>query len=406
MVRPVPLARAALAALLALIALPAAATPSPAATVAVAFDRTAIRPVLAEGLADRVTGRAVSADDPVRIASISKLVTALGVLRLVDQGQLDLDRDVSDYLGFALRNPAFPDRPITLRLLLSHQSSLVDGGELYIIPLGVTLRERLADPRVWDRDHAPGSGWFHYTNLNFPVVASVMERVTGERFDVLMQRLVLRPLRLDACFNWGAGCSAQAFRRAVVLYRADGSVARDDLRGNPPVCPVAVAEGQPCDLARYRPGDNGALFSPQGGLRIAMRDLARIGQLLARRGQGFLAPRSFAALTTPAWRFTGGNGLGEDGTASGFFCAYGLAAQTVAVGGAGCHDDLFDDGRRRIGHSGEAYGLRSGLWLDPVSGRGLAFFTSALPDATPRGRSAFTAAEEALVERARAVPFR
>ncbi len=149
--------------------------------------------------------------------------------------------------------------------MLSHQSSLLDGEDLYIIPLGMTLQQRLADPRVWDRDHAPGSGWFHYTNLNFPVVASVMERVTGERFDVLMSRLVLQPLGLDACFNWGAGCSASAFRRAVVLYRDSGEVARDDLKGNPPACPVVVQEGRACDLSTYRPGDNGALFPRRVG---------------------------------------------------------------------------------------------------------------------------------------------
>ncbi len=184
--------------LLALAANPALAAP---ATVAVSFDRQQVRPVLAEGVADKASSRAVTADDPVRIASISKLVTALGVMRLVDEGKLDLDRDVSDYLGWELRNPAWPDKPITLRLLLSHQSSLVDGGELYIVPLEETLRRRLGDPRVWDTAHAPGSGWFHYTNLNFPVVASVMERVSGERLDRLMTRLVLKPLKLDACYN-------------------------------------------------------------------------------------------------------------------------------------------------------------------------------------------------------------
>jgi CubicO group peptidase (beta-lactamase class C family) len=205
----------------------------PPATVAVAFDRSHIRPILIEGEADRLTRRMVTADDPVRIASISKLVTALGVLRLVDTGKLNLDRDVSDYLGYRLRNPSFPDNVITLRLLLSHQSSLLDGIDRYIIPLGETLQQRLTEPALWDGAHAPGSGWFHYTNLNFPVVASVMERVTGERFDHLMQRLVLRPLRLDACFNW-SGCSASAPGRAVVLYRATGEVAKDDLHGLPP----------------------------------------------------------------------------------------------------------------------------------------------------------------------------
>lgn len=391
----------------AILVLAAAAAPLPTpATVAVAFDRSRIMPVLAEGEADRATHRPVTADDPVRVASISKLVTTLGVMRLVDRRRLSLDRDVSDYLGYAVRNPAFPDRPITLRLLLSHRSSLVDGDELYLIPLGTTLRERLGDPRVWDPAHPPGSDWFHYTNLNFPVVASVIERVTGERFDVAMSRLVLRPLRLNACFNWGAGCSADAFRRAVVLYRASGEVARDDLRGQPPACPVFVRAGAGCDLSGYRLGDNGALFSPQGGLRISMRDLARVGQLLARRGQGLLSPRAFAEMTRIQWRFDGTNGVGEDGTASGFFCGYGLALHTIGAGGPGCHDDLFGDRAVRIGHSGDAYGLKSGLWWDPRSGRGIAFFTSAVAPGAPTGRSAFIAAEESVVERAGRMPFR
>lgn len=386
--------------LLALLAAPAMAAPLPA-TVAVTFDRATIRPVLAEGLADRDTGRVASADDPVRIASISKLVTALGVMRLVDQGKLDLDRDVSHFLGWQLRNPHFPDRPITLAMLLSHQSSLIDGGELYLIPLGVTVRERLADPRVWDGTHPPGSGWFHYTNLNFPVIASAMERATGERFDVAMSRLVLKPLGLDACFNWGAGCSAEAYRRAVVLYRASGEVARDNLKGNPPVCPVFVGEGQRCDLSTYRLGDNGALFSPQGGLRISMRDLARIGQMLAKQGKGFVSPRAYARLFRPAWQFDGKNGLGENGEADGFFCTYGLTTHRLANRAAGCRDDPFGDGIVRWGHAGGAYGLRSGLWFDPRTGRGVAFFTSAVRDDEPNGRSAFSAIEERILSRVR-----
>lgn len=380
----------------ALLATPALAQP---ASVAVRFDRQSITPVLAEGEADKASHRAVTADDPVRIASVSKLVTTLGVMRMVDRRQLDLDRDVSDYLGWMLRNPAFPDRPITLRLLLSHQSSLLDGGELYIVPLGTSLRERLADPRVWDGQHAPGSGWFHYTNLNFPVVASVMERVSGERFDHLMQRLVLKPLKLDACYNW-SDCSPAAVQRAVVLYRASGEVAKDDLAGKLPDCPVVPDAQGNCDLSTYVPGHNGALFSPQGGLRISMRGLARIGQMLGRQGAGFLSGRSYVELTQARWRFDGTNGLGEDGAASGFFCAYGLAVQRIGSRGTHCRDDLFGDGTARIGHSGDAYGLKSGLWVDPVSGKGLAYFTTEVAPDAPTGRTAFTRREEAIVERA------
>ena len=389
------MARIALLLLALVVAAPLRAAP-PAAVV-VAFSRTAVKPLLAVGEADRASHHAVTADDPVRVASISKLVTTLGVLRLVDQHRLSLDRDVSDYLGWRLRHPAFPDRPITLRLLLSHQSGLVDGDDLYLIPLGASLKARLADPRVWDSAHAPGSGWFHYTNLNFPVVASVMEAATGERFDRLMRHLVLRPLRLDACFNW-QGCSAGAMARGVVLYRASGEVAKDDAASRPPACPVLAPPGDPCDLSAYRPGDNGALFSPQGGLRIAMNDLARIGQLLARRGRGLLSPHAFAEMTRPQWRFDGHNGLGESGEPDGFFCAYGLGLHLIGGGGPGCRDALFGPGQRRLGHSGSAYGLRSGLWVDPRSGRGLAFFTTAVADDDAGRATAFTHAEEALVE--------
>ena len=395
--------RRALGAVLALLAAPALALPP--ASVAVEFDRKHVRLVLAEGEADRGSHRLVSAKDPVRIASISKLVTALGVMRLVDAGKLDLDLDVSFYLGYRLRNPAFPDKPITLRLLLSHQSSLLDGADRYIIPLGETLQQRLAESAVWDGAHAPGSGWFHYTNLNFPVVASVMERVTGERFDTLMKRLVLKPLKLNACFNWSE-CSRKAAARAVVLYRASGEVAKDDLHGALPGCLVVTRPDDTCDLAAYTPGDNGSLFSPQGGLRISMRDLAKVGRMLARGGKGFLSAKSFAEMSRPQWRFDGTNGLGEDGTASGFFCAYGLAVHLIGAGGPGCHDDLFGDSMARLGHSGDAYGLKGGLWIDPKTGRGLAFFTTAVPDDAGTGRSAFTSAEEAIVERSAKVPFR
>ncbi|HUQ13798.1 MAG TPA: serine hydrolase domain-containing protein [Novosphingobium sp.] len=361
-----------------------------------AFDAHRTRVVVAEGLADRASGRKVTADDPVRIASVSKLVTALGVMRLVDRGVLELDRDVSDYLGWRLRNPAFPDAPITLRRLLSHRSSLVDGGELYIIPFGETLRERLTDPRVWDAGHAPGSDWFHYANINFPVVASVIERASGERFDRLMAREVLRPLGLGACYNW-SGCRPAALRRTVVLYRANGEVANDDLGGKAPRCLVVPAADGSCDLSNYRLGDNGALFSPQGGLRISMRDLAQVGRMLLGGGNGFLSPAAFAEMTRPAWRFDGTNGLGEDGESDGVFHAYGLAVQQI---GGSPRDDLFGDGAVRIGHSGEAYGLRSGLWVDRSAGRGVAFFTTAVPDDEPRGRSSWAAREEQIVRRA------
>ena len=94
------------------------------AQVGIAFDRNGETASFADGIADPQSGRRVTIDDPVRVASISKLVTAIGVMKLVDQGRLDLNSDVSRWLGWQLRNPSFPDRPITLGMLLAHTSSI------------------------------------------------------------------------------------------------------------------------------------------------------------------------------------------------------------------------------------------------------------------------------------------
>ena len=92
------------------------------AEVGVAFGRTGELASFADGVADPQSGRRVTVDDPVRVASISKLVVAVGVMELVEAGKLDLDGDVSRWLGWRLRNPAFPDRPITLpHAALAHQ---------------------------------------------------------------------------------------------------------------------------------------------------------------------------------------------------------------------------------------------------------------------------------------------
>lgn len=73
-------------------------------------------------------------DTKLRIASISKVFVAAAYMQLAEQGKIDLDADISRYLGFTLRNPNYPDTPITSKMLLSHTSSLRDG-EVYTIPL-------------------------------------------------------------------------------------------------------------------------------------------------------------------------------------------------------------------------------------------------------------------------------
>lgn len=384
----------------------AAAAPaqSPVASVRVSFDRDGITSVQTEGFADKAAGRRITADDPVRVASISKLVTTIGVMRLVEAGKLELDVDVSRYLGFKLRNPAFLDVPITLRMLVSHRSSLTDAAGYWQTPLDGRLRDTLANSRAWDREHAPGA-FFRYTNLNFPVVAQVTERVTGERFDSLMQRLVLKPLGTDACFGWSA-CDETIAARAVVLYDTSGKPLMDDNHGHKPDCTVRPARDGSCDLSRYRPGENGALFGPQGGLRISGVDLARIGMMLLGDGRltldgtRLLTPESTRAMIAPLWQFDGRNGLtfeeDSDDHQPGFFCRWGMGMQILATHAEGCRDDPFGDGVARIGHSGTAYGVQAGIWLDREHAGGVVWFATGMPEQRTGGHSAFSGLEEKL----------
>lgn len=342
--------------------------PEPA-RVRVDFSSTAILSKQASGEAG-VVGRKVAADDPVRVASISKLVTAIAVMRLVDEGRIDLDKDIGDYLGFAVRNPAFPDRPVTLRHLLSHTSGIRDSID-YLLPLDGSLQTVISNPAVWFPGHEPGD-YFSYANLNSPVIAATIEAATRERFDRLVAKKVLTPLRLDACFNWGDGCSPGRRAQAVTLLRTNGDLARDAaISGNDP-CPILAASDGSCDLSRYRIGKNGSSFSPQGGLRISMQDLSRVGQLLLNGGRPILSSKAFAEMTRVQWRFNGVNGDDDRG----YFQAYGL--------GVHIHEDRA--GRKWIGHVGEAYALRAGLWVNPQTRKGFAQFVTMVPAETPVGR--------------------
>jgi CubicO group peptidase (beta-lactamase class C family) len=282
-------------------------------------------------------------------------------------------------------------------MLLSHTSSVREHDDDYAIPLGTSLQSVMQDPRNWDLKHGPGANYFSYANMNFPIVASIIERVTGERFDIWMRRNVLEPMRLDACYNW-ATCSDAAVARAVEIDGANGKRQKDDIHGRRPDCPVYLKDGAPCDLSLWRPGENGSSFSPQGGLRISMRGLARVGRLLLNGGMldgvRIISPQSVQTLLTQVWRYDGHNGARDGENAN--ICSYGLATQQIPT--PGCPDDMGTRGAILVGHAGDAYGLRSGLWIDRKRGLGIAYFVTRVPEDPPE-RSEFSPAETAAFRR-------
>ena len=383
-----------LAAAIALLAsfspLAAQDTPPPA-TVVVAFDREGVRPLIVEGLANLETERPVEANDPVRIASISKLIMALAVLKLVDEGEVDLDRDVSDYLGWKLRSPHHPDAPVTLAHLLMHRAGLSDAGG-YSIPLGASLAAKLADPAAWRAVGKPGEAEFQYANLGSPVVATVLEAASGERYDRLVERLIFKPLGVKACLNW-IGCDAAMQAKVVTLYRHTGEIAADAPASLPPACTLPVIAGQACDLESYVPGTNASIFSPQGGVRIGMVDLARIGRALMRGPDGIgISEETLNRMADSTFR--GATGAAE------LFCHYGIGLQAIEMKGSDCNDTLFGNGQAWIGHPGEAYGLLSGLWFNLAGEQGFVYFTTqSPPPAGGEDTGNFTPREKDLMAR-------
>jgi CubicO group peptidase (beta-lactamase class C family) len=297
----------------------------------------------------------------LRVASISKLVTALGAMKLVEQGKLSLHVDVSRYLGFTLRNPAFPKTPITLAQLLSHTSSLRDGEE-YWAQYPDTLRSLFgANSTHFAKDQPPGD-YFTYTNLNYGVIATIIEHVSGERFDRYMQRTIFAPMGIKAGYNW-SGVDGQKLPIAT-LYRKtspDGpwQPQIDDFAGGAPTVTVRSKVEKP-DLESVKPGSNGTLFSPQGGLRISIDGLATVARMLTNCGRLnskiILSCKTINQMAEPKWQLKADHSNGSD--EDGFYQAYGL----------GPHRFHIDDSRElMLGHYAEAYGLRGALIVNPAT---------------------------------------
>lgn len=337
-------------------------------------------------------------DHKPRIASISKLVAAVGLMRLVEQGRVDLDADVSDYVGFTLRNPAFADQAITPRMLLSHTSSVRDG-EYYWLEAG----ERFEDffipgrPHYGDGEHfaeqagqGPGR-YFTYANLNFGIVAAIIERVSGKRFDRYMRETVLEPLGLQASYNV-CDLSATQPERLATLYRKRDS--KEVWRPNGEWVPQLDDEGFSCHYGRepvargedpgdilpgYTPGENPTLFSPQGGLRASVRDLAVIARMLLSGGRlegvTILGEKTVEQMFAPQWQLNedGSNGNTAEGVDPDdpdyrpLFTAYGLSVHRADLGAWG----LSPESRMLYGHLGDAYGVLGQFWIDPLNGDAL-----------------------------------
>jgi CubicO group peptidase (beta-lactamase class C family) len=158
------------------------------------------------GLADVAAKKPATADTLFELASVSKTIVSVAIMQLVENPTygITLDTDVATRLPFAVRNPRFPGTPITLRMLVTHTSSLIDGAALDAsdtadgdspIALGDWLSATLKRSDAWATS-APGTTW-SYSNTAISLVGFLVQRVAGMPLEDFCKKKIWGPLGMN-----------------------------------------------------------------------------------------------------------------------------------------------------------------------------------------------------------------
>ncbi len=222
------------------------------------------------GFADLENRVPATAESSYRMGSVSKPMTAVAVLKLADEGKIDLDAEVQKYV------PYFPRKahPVTIRQLLSHQGGIShyrDYQKEGRIKEPKTTREAIAIFADWDLVNEPGTK-YTYTSYGYNLLGAVVEEVSKQPFGAYLTENVWKPLGMNA--------TVMDDPRAIILYRVDG---------------YALVDGK---LRRSEYVDISSRFGG-GGTRSTVNDMIRLFEGL---GEGKVlkpATRELAWSRTP-----------------------------------------------------------------------------------------------------------
>ncbi len=291
------------------------------------------------GLADIATDRPVTVETRFQVGSVSKSLTAWGIMTLAEHGLIDLDAPVDRYLKrWHLPAGDFDRSKVTIRRILSHTAGLsVKGYHGVFTPNDQlpTLEESLAGYNGSDGGlhiiQEPGTS-YQYSSGGFTLLQLVLEDVTGEPFAKYMQRAIFEPLGMThSGYTWSAELQAAV----ATPYAADGTA-----------------------WPQYQYAEQGS-----GGFYTTAADLARFVAAAmpatnhTPAGRGILRPETVQQMIAPA-----------DHTGR----AYGLGYEIMPLAGA---VDL-------IGHRGANEGWRALFLMYPPTGDGLVILTNS--DAGPK----------------------
>lgn len=290
-----------------------------------------------------------------RIASISKSFTSTALMQLVEKEKISLDDDFGDLVGFPIRNPKFPEKKITLRMVLSHTSSINDVNGYF--ELDVINPAKNPNWQKSYNDYEPGTQ-YQYCNLNFNMAGAVLERLTNVRFDTYIRQQIMNPLGL-----YGGHCvDSLDNARFASLYSYDSKRDTFELQ------PLAYHPRRE-EIQNYVMGESTPIFSPTGGMKISAVDLAKYMMMHMNYGKSgkvkILNKKSAKTMQTKISDKEG----------------YGLALLET--------NNLIQ-GQHLVGHTGSAYGLYSSMFFNPKEKFGFIVITNGCVPTSKDGNIALT----------------
>ena len=294
------------------------------------------------GYADRNLRIPVDIETKFRVASLSKLTTILVAMVLVDRGDLDLDKDISEYLEYATRSPRFRDVAITSRMLMQHTSSIFDSDSFLSSRYGNSTRstQQLLEAGSSYRRREPGAR-FEYTNFGISVLAAVCEKISGKTFDQLAREVLFEPLGIDAAY---VPARLHDTENIAIIYNSSHAVSRS-VRTQ-----LSVLDSD--DIGHDH-------HLAQGNLTISAVDYAKILAMLTSDGQY----RNTEILSTESVKAI------HDTNVHGTGYAQGLATRLSTV--------YFMPGGMAFWHTGSSYGeLTQYIYSSDNSNKGIVVITT------------------------------
>ncbi|HEV3089870.1 MAG TPA: serine hydrolase [Candidatus Cybelea sp.] len=315
---------------------------TPGLSVAIT-DRNGTLRVIALGYADRESQAPVTPQTRFAIGSITKSMTALALLQLVDAGRVDLDAPVQRYLPwFAIRAMG----PILVHELLSHTAGIPDDFAAepgYVYDIWTLRNAQTLFP--------PATAW-SYSNDGFATAGAILAKVDGRTWPDSLQSRVLTPIGMTA--------SSPVFTPQNMGNAAVGYQFRDNDRP-PPRSPALVA-APPLDFV-----------DPAGSVLSTPEDMARYMRFYLNSGKTadgvrLLSPATFAAMTR-ADRYKNGKPAGSAGAvldeAPAFYRQYGYGVS------------VFDEnGDHLVGHTGGISGYTACMQMNLTRGFGVIAFAN------------------------------